>query len=121
VTIEASPLDDLAAQIEAKALIAGIPLEIRRGSADGFGLESATLLDLSVPGSGHRVRVWNEGQGDFWIEVAGVTAAWWRHGRKEATLAEVVITLVEGRFSVRKGRIMVSPRGRTSIALADRM
>jgi hypothetical protein len=113
--------DDLASQIETDASLAGLPIAIRSGAANGFGVQNMTTLDVSTQGSDASVRLWDEGQGDFWIEVGGARAAWWRQGRKEAMLAEVVIALVEGRFSVDNGRITVFPRGRTSLALRERL
>jgi hypothetical protein len=121
VTNQTPGVDDLVRQVEAAALSVGLPIRLNRGMADGFGIEQTTILDFSTPGSAQVIRLWEEGLGDFWIEVAGATAAWWRQGRKEATLAEVVFALIEGRFTVDDETVTVSPHDRSPLVLASRM
>jgi hypothetical protein len=115
--------DVLAASIGAEAGAAGLSVTVESGRADGFGTTDVATLDVSISGDGPAVRVWDERGGDVWIELPAedVTAAWWRQGRKEASLVEVVIALAEGRYTVESGIVSVSPRNRRPLTLRSQM
>ena len=118
----ACPLADLAGQIETEARASGVAIAIEHGTADGFGMTDAAILDVSIAHGGP-VRVWDEGDGDVWLELPGeeIASAWWRQGRKEATLAEVVIALAQGRYAIASGVVSVTPPGRKALTLKDVM
>jgi hypothetical protein len=79
---------------------------VESARADGFGVVDAHVLDLSLDGASP-IRIWNEGDGDFWIEIGGDHAAWWRQDARRVALASVLMALLDGEYTIRNGRITV--------------
>jgi len=99
-----------------------IRLQIHRSSADGFGAKDVPILELGGL-DGERVRVWEQGGGDFLFEVGAndEPCAWWaRRPKKQADLPRVVLELARGRYYVVRGRVTVRLGGRV-VALPDRL
>ena len=80
----------------------------RYGTEDAFGAKQVPFVSIALPGSTHAVRLWDEGNGDFWIDVDGENvAAWWRQDGKRTSRASVVLALLEGRFRQENGVVSV--------------